>query len=565
MMEMRRTFIIIAIAVVSYLMLLAWQKDYGPKPEPEVAATAATATANKPVADVPSAAAPVTAANSDIPVAPQKVDVAPTTSNTSSTSLIRISSDVLNIAIDPVGGDVVEVTLPKHAKHINSKQPFVLLENNRGRTYVAQSGLVGANGPDAGAARPHYSSASQQYVLEKGDQVQAVLSYNDAKTGAQIEKIYTLKRGSYLVDVSYRITNRGTQNWNGVMFGQLKRDASTDPSASTSSMGLVTYLGAAYWNNEKPYNKLAFDEFEEKPLKQTVKGGWAAIVQHYFVAAWVPGKNEQNTFTSRVKKEQNEHIIGYTSPDIQVIPNTQKTVSASLYVGPKIQESLKAISPGLELTVDYGILWPISQFLFWLLNFIHSFVSNWGWSIIGLTIVVKLAFWHLSATSYRSMANMRRVAPELQRMKELYGDDRQKMSQAMMDMYRKEKINPLGGCLPMLVQMPVFIALYWTLVESVELRHAGFLLWIKDLAAMDPYYVLPLLMGASMVIQSRLNPEPPDPMQAKMMKIMPVIFTVFFLWFPSGLVLYWLVSNIISILQQWYITRQIEGAAAAKK
>ena len=294
-------------------------------------------------------------------------------------------------------------------------------------------------------------------------------------------------------------------------------------------------------------------------MKKTSIGGWAAIVQHYFVAAWIPDAKTKNQFTSRAN-DKGEYFIGFSSPDITVNAGMQTSTSAKLYAGPKIQDELAKLSTGLELTVDYGFLWFISQFLFWVLQLVHGFLGNWGWSIVVLTLFVKLAFFHLSATSYKSMANMRRVPPDMQRIKEQYGSDRQKMSQAMMELYQKEKINPVSGCLPMLVQMPVFLALYWTLMESVELRHAPWLLWITDLAAMDEFFVLPLIMGLTMYIQQLLNPQPTDPMQAKVLKMMPVIFTVFMLWFPSGLVLYWVVNNTLSIIQQWVITRQIEGA-----
>ena len=344
------------------------------------------------------------------------------------------------------------------------------------------------------------------------------------------------------------------------MFAQLKRDASKDPSASQQGMGMVTYLGGAWGNNEKNYNKIGFDDFNEEALKLTTKGGWTGIVQHYFVTAWIPDANSNNHLMTRANPDKGEYFIGFTSPDIVVNVGMQNTLNATLYAGPKIQEDLAKLSTGLELTVDYGFLWFISQFLFWVLQLLHGFLGNWGWSIVFLTLFVKLAFFHLSATSYKSMANMRRVMPEMQRIKEQYGTDRAKMSQAMMELYQKEKINPVSGCLPMLVQMPVFLALYWTLMESVELRHAPWLLWITDLAAMDKYFVLPLIMGVTMYIQQLLNPQPTDPMQAKVLKIMPVIFTAFMLFFPAGLVLYWVVNNTLSIAQQWVITRQIEGA-----
>ncbi|MFN3587692.1 MAG: membrane protein insertase YidC, partial [Moraxellaceae bacterium] len=372
-------------------------------------------------------------------------------------------------------------------------------------------------------------------------------------------KIFTFTRGSYLIQTRHVIDNAGTSPWNGLLYAQLKRDSSEDPSSSAQGFGMMTFLGGAWWTADKPYNKAKFDEFAEKPLKQSVTGGWAAILQHYFLSAWVAEPGTGNVYTTR--RVGDENIIGYTGPLTTVAPGTQHTFTAQLYVGPKIQKDLEAISAGLELTVDYGWLWPVSQFLFWLLTLIHGWVGNWGWAIILLTVLVKAAFFQLSAAGYKSMAKMRQVMPEMTRIKEQYGSDRAKMSQAMMELYKKEKINPLGGCLPILVQMPVFIALYYCLMESVELRHAEWMFWIKDLSVMDPYFVLPLIMGATMFIQQQLNPAPPDPMQARVMKIMPIVFTFMFLWFPSGLVLYWVVNNTLSIVQQWVITRQIEKAA----
>lgn len=300
-------------------------------------------------------------------------------------------------------------------------------------------------------------------------------------------------------------------------------------------------------------------DIDKGSLKENVSGGWVAWLQHYFVTAWIPAKSDNNVVQTR-KDSQGNYIIGYTGPVISVPAGGKVETSALLYAGPKIQSKLKELSPGLELTVDYGFLWFIAQPIFWLLQHIHSLLGNWGWSIIVLTMLIKGLFFPLSAASYRSMARMRAVAPKLAALKERFGDDRQKMSQAMMELYKKEKINPLGGCLPILVQMPVFLALYWVLLESVEMRQAPWILWITDLSIKDPFFILPIIMGATMFIQQRLNPTPPDPMQAKVMKMMPIIFTFFFLWFPAGLVLYWVVNNCLSISQQWYITRRIEAA-----
>ncbi len=564
-MELRRTLIIVALAVVSYFLILAWQRDYGPKPVAAVAQSSSTAANAAPAAtpgtDLP--AANTTIANGDVPAAPQKADIPglPSAPAAASSSLIQVQTDVLKLTIDPVGGDIVELSLPQYTKSVDSKEAFVLLQNNFAHSYIAQSGLIGSNGPDSNpAGRPRYSSSAASYQLN-GDSLEVVLSL-PAQDGVTVQKVFSFKRGDYTVQVSYRIANQGEKPWHGLMYGQLKRDNAKDPSSENHSFGMITFLGGAWWSPEKSYNKLALDDFADEPVKETVKGGWAAMVQHYFVSAWVPAKDSQNSFSTRSSGGFN--YIGFVGQDLAVAPGQKGEVSAQFYAGPKIQDKLKALSEGLELTVDYGWLWFIAQFLFWLLKLIHGWVGNWGWAIVLLTVLVKAAFFQLSAKSYKSMANMRRVMPEMQRIKEQFGADRQKMSQAMMDLYRKEKINPLGGCLPILVQMPVFIALYWTLMESVELRHAPWILWIKDLSLMDKYFVLPILMGITMWIQQHLNPAPPDPMQAKIMKLMPIVFTFMFLWFPAGLVLYWLVNNMLSIAQQWVITRQIEKAAGGK-
>lgn len=567
-MEIRRTLILVALAIISYFLFLSWQRDYA-APTTETVSSSATLPAAASGSELPTATVPST---SDVPVAAAPA-VAPTDAlNTleqpvSKASVVQVKTDVLNLKIDLKGGDITQVALPQYTKKVDSKEALVLLDQSPERTYIAQSGLISIAGQPGGlddqaGGRPLYDTQASEYTLAENQDTLSVVLNTRNESGVSVQKIFEFKRGEYQVNVRYVVKNDGAQPWTGLMFGQLKRDNSTDPSADTHSFGMVTFLGGAWWTPEKTYNKVSLDNFAKEPLNTTVNGGWVALVQHYFVAAWVPNPKTQNVVSTRVSTNGGENFIGFTSPAIVVNPGATATTEAQFYAGPKIQDKLKALSPGLELTVDYGWLWPIAQFLFWLLKTINGFLGNWGWSIVALTVVVKAAFYHLSATSYRSMANMRRVMPEMQRMKEQFGNDRAKLSQAMMELYKKEKINPLGGCLPILVQMPVFIALYWTLMESVELRHAGWILWIKDLSLLDPYYILPLLMGVTMYIQQSLNPAPQDPMQAKMLKFMPVIFTVFFLWFPAGLVLYWLSNNVLSIAQQWAITRQIEKAAA---
>ena len=554
-MDIKRTILIVALAIVSYVMVLNWNQDYGQAALPTQNVAANTQTSGLPDAPVgnnAAASADVPSANADTS-APAEMPVA------TSKDLIRVKTDVLELAIDPQGGDIAQLMLPLYPRRQDHPEiPFQLFDNGGERTYLAQSGLTGVDGPDARpTGRPVYSTEQKTYQLAEGqNQLNVDLKFSDA--GVNYIKRFTFTRGLYDLKVTYLIDNSSEKAWTGNLFAQLKRDASSDPS-STTATGTATYLGAALWTSAEPYKKVSMKDIDKATLKESVQGGWVAWLQHYFVTAWIPAKNDNNVVQTR-KDSQGNYIIGFTGPALSVAPGAKAETSATLYAGPKSQAILKELSPGLELTVDYGILWFIAQPIFWLLQHIHSLVGNWGWSIIFLTMLIKGIFFPLSAASYKSMARMRAVAPKLAALKEQYGDDRQKMSQAMMELYKKEKINPLGGCLPILVQMPVFLSLYWVLLESVEMRQAPFMLWITDLSIKDPFFILPIIMGATMFIQQRLNPTPPDPMQAKVMKMMPIIFTFFFLWFPAGLVLYWVVNNCLSISQQWYITRRIEAA-----
>ncbi len=481
--------------------------------------------------------------------------------------IISVQTDVLNIEINTLGGDVVMGSLPTYPVSLEeANQPTPLL-SEKSPVYVAQSGIIGQTGFDLNLPqRPVFSSPNKTYQLEFGASELTVPMTLTLDDGILVTKRFHFFRDSYLIKVSYEITNQGVDPWLGYLFGQLKRDSSPDQGVAFSGFALPTYLGTAYWTEEKAYNKLGFDDIADEAesgrlaLDQRVTGGWLSIIQHYFLTAWIPPKDEVNHYTARQNKE-GHNLIGFTTPGFYVQPGQTVTRSAELYIGPKLQSRLESAAEGLELAIDYGMLFFISNILMTTLSFIHEHVGNWGLAIILLTCLVKLCFYYPSAMSYRSMAKMRKVQPKMTRLKEMYGDDKQRFSQEMLKLYQKEKINPVGGCLPMLLQMPVFLALYWTLMESVELRQAPFLGWVQDLSVMDPYFVLPLLMGVSMFVQMKLNPTPPDPMQAKVMQFMPIIFTVLFLFFPSGLVLYWLTNNVLSIAQQWWITRAIENAA----
>jgi YidC/Oxa1 family membrane protein insertase len=480
-------------------------------------------------------------------------------SSTSSRDLIAVVTDVLDLRIDPQGGDVVYAALPQYKLTLNSDHPYVLLSDSESRSYVARSGLQ----LDGQAGRIAFTPEQTEYRLSE-DENRLEVDLRAEVNGVDIIKRFTFERGSYAVDVNYYLVNNTEAPVTARFIGQLVRDNSPDPSSGVA-LGMSSYLGAAYSTQDSRYEKVDFDDIQRGRFEnRESQGGWVAIIQHYFVSAWAPPQNQQNLFYATTDS-QNRNVAAFAGPVTSVAANGEATLGATLYLGPKVQELLEEVAPNLRLTVDYGWLWFIANPLFWLLDKIHDVIGNWGWSIVLLTILVKAALWPLSAKAYKSMARMRKLGPEMQRLKEQYGDDRQKMSQEMMKFYQKEKINPLGGCLPILVQMPVFIALYWMLLESVELRHAPFMFWIQDLSVKDPYFILPILMGASMFVQQMLNPAPPDPMQAKIMKMLPIVFTFFFLWFPAGLVIYWLVNNIISIAQQYVITRKIENDPSVGK
>lgn len=561
-MDWQRTILIAALAVVSYLMILQWQKDYMQTPAAQVHQAQTSPQSYPQDNQVP--VTPAATAAADVPQAPANPDTAATVPQAEAkvSGLIEVETDVLSLAINPVGGDIVQVGLKDYPVSIDQPDsPIVLLRHDNGYTYIAQSGLIGDNGPDSSAVgRPHYSSAQSRYVMQ-GDSLVVDLTYRQ-DSGALITKSFRFEQGQYDIAVVTRVDNQSAAPWVGAFYGQIQRDGSPDPGTqSGAGFGLPTFIGAAYWDSEKPYNKMDFEDMAESPLNKSITGGWLAMIQHYFMSAWIPDQQGTYHYNTRKVQGRDNYIIGFTSNTVSVAPGTQHEFSAQFYAGPKIQKNLEALLPdkGLDLAVDYGPLFFISKLLFWTLEIFHGLTGNWGVAIILLTVVVKLIFLYPSAISYRSMAKMRKVQPLLTRLKEQYGDDRQRMSQEMMNLYRKEKINPLGGCLPILIQMPVFLALYWALLESVELRQAPFFGWITDLSVMDPWFVLPLIMGGTMYVQQLLNPMPTDPMQAKVMKFMPVIFTVMFLFFPAGLVLYWVTNNILSILQQWLITRAIES------
>ncbi len=557
-----RKLVLFFIFAFSILMLAdAWTKAQRP-PTAEVAgAPGSAATDGKGVAApaVPVPGAPTIAAPPATAAVPAATGAAPATPSGAlpGGERIRIETDLAKIELDTVGGDLRRVELLKHKQTYAYDRNFVLLDETAQHTYVAQSGLIG---PGLPTHLTKYRLLPGPLKLEDG-QDQLVVKLEALETeGFKVIKRLTFKRDSYLIDVAFEVTNGRTEPQSPFAYFQVIRDRSVPVG---DSWFVPTYTGVSVYTDDGKYQKVSFDEIEKKKAKFVTQAdnGWVGMVQHYFVTAWLPGPKQPREYFAK-PLANGLFAAGAVLPVAAIAPGATAVIQVPLYSGPQEQEKLGQIAPGLDLTVDYGLFTIFASPLFWVLKWLYALVFNWGVAIILLTVLIKLAFFPLSAASYRSMAKMRVVAPKLQRIKEQYPDDRQKLQQAMMELYKTEKINPLGGCLPIVVQIPVFIALYWVLLGSVELRHAPFFGWIIDLSAPDPFYILPLLMAASMVVQMRLSPEPPDPVQARIMKVMPFIFGAFFFFFPAGLVLYWLVNNILSIGQQWYITRQIETDAA---
>lgn len=501
----------------------------------------------------------LTASTQPIKGPPSQVDGKPFIGNKlESGEKILIKTDIIIAEIDTAGGDLRRLELLLHPDKTDKNKAFALLQNQSGRINVAQSGLIGGGLPDH---KTRYTTVSEAYNLAAGqDKVEVRLQAPEVE-GIQVTKIYTFHRGSYIIDVGFEINNQGSIAIQPFSYFQVLRDS--EPPVGSVFM-VPTYTGGAIYTEQEKFSKIEFPSLDKDKATypKNSDNGWIAMLEHYFLTAWLPKDKTPREYYAKHLGE-NQYSVGVILPTGTIESGSSSSVSVPLYAGPQEQSKLASLAKGLDLTVDYGWLTVIGAPLFWLLSFFHSWVGNWGVAIILLTMLVKLAFFPLSAAGYRSMAKLRVVTPKLQRLREQHGGDRQRMNQAMMEFYKTEKINPMGGCLPILVQIPVFISLYWVLLASVELRYAPFTLWIQDLSSPDPYYVLPIIMGISMFIQSKLNPVSTDPIQAKVMQIMPVAFSVFFFFFPAGLVLYSLVNNTLSIAQQWQITRMYEGAAAS--
>lgn len=563
-MDTKRLFLIMVLCLIAWQLFLAWQKEHAPnKPNQQNLRqqTNATGPKNAPMVDN-SGVSVNTAANKASTVAPAIPSAAKTQKTTPQTpaGVIKVKTDVYNLTIDKRGGNIVKLQLLQYPQSLNTNQSFELLNGQAISRYLTISGLNSKAGPDVNNQQAIMTSPHSQYSLGNQKQLQVNLYWQSAK-GVKITKTYTFTRDSYAIKLNYHIDNQSAHAWHGNLYTAIQRTKASNTHES-SAIKRLTYTGAAYSTPDKHYEKLSFSKLADANLNQQVQGGWVAMLQHYFVTAWVPNAKQTNRFYSYVNKGL--YTIAMAGVEHTVAPKQQVNLSTTLYAGPEIASRLSQVSPTLDLSIDYGIFWPIAILIFSLMKHIYSFVGNWGWAIVLVTVVIKLALYWFSAMGYRSMAKMRRIQPKMTALKEMHGDDKQSFSKALMELYRKEKVSPLGGCLPILIQIPIFLALYWVLVESVELRHAPFILWIHDLSTKDPYFVLPILMGVTMFLQQKMSPAPPDPTQAKVMMFLPVVFTFLFMTFPAGLVLYWLTNNTLSIIQQWHITQRVEREFAEK-
>ncbi|MDD2760318.1 MAG: membrane protein insertase YidC [Methylomonas sp.] len=557
-MDNIRFILVMALLMISYMLWESWQIDYGPKPQ--------TIVSDKPLVAGGNEIASSANANPMSDNAQTKVALEP------SRAIIKIKTDVFALEIDPEGGTLRNLDLLQYPKEKGNSyvkkayeliglqeperdlSPIRLFDANPENLFLAQSGLV-ASGNSAAAPDHHatYTSEKTSFELQEGqDELVVPLTWTNEQ-GLRITKTFMFKRGSYAVDVAHKVNNRSDKVWSGRQYNQLMR---VEHSDKNNNNFIRTFSGGAIYTDKDKFQKIKYEEMADKNLEISAQGGWTGFIQHYFASAWIPPVDQENHFYTKALNDA-RFVIGSYSQDMNIQPGSEGVFNAQMFVGPKIQPAMEALAPGLELTVDYSWLTIIAKPIYWLLNEIYGFIGNWGVAILGVTFFIKALFFKLSKASFQSMAKMRKIQPKLKELQERYTDDRQKFNTEMMAMYKKEKVNPLGGCLPMLVQIPVFISLYWVLIETVELRQADFALWIQDLSAQDPFYLLPIIYGITMKIQQGLNPAPVDPLQAQVMKMFPIVFTVFFLFFPSGLVLYWICNNSLSIIQQWYITKHV--------
>src|SRR5574343_577226 len=541
-MDTRRLILVMIFTFSSFMLWENWQKYNQPKPAVEAAAATSANGTPTPSATLQGKSAP--AATAVVPAA--------TTGET-----FTVTTDLVKATISTQGGDVVGLELLNYKDHDDASKTFVLFDAKH--QYLAQAGLIGDGLPTHRTLFKRVAGVSE---MADGTNELTIRLEAEAANGIKVAKVLTFKRGSYLIDVAWEVANGSDKSIAPHAYFQLQRD---DVAPAGETKMVSTFTGPAVYTEGDKYQKITFEHIADGKAKfaKTADNGWLAMVQHYFVSAWVPAEKVQREFYMRKVDGANIFQAGVIVPMNDIAAGAKGETRVSLYAGPQEQAALKQVAPGLDLGVNYGWLTVVAAPIFWALEAIHKLVGNWGWAIVVLTILIKAVFFPLSAASYRSMAKMKVLTPRLQQLKERYGDDKQRLNQEMMKLYQTEKVNPLGGCLPILIQIPVFIALYWVLLGAVEMRDAPWIGWITDLASSDPYYILPVIMIASMIMQTKLNPTPPDPMQAKVMMAMPFIFGVMFLWFPAGLVLYWVVNNILSIAQQWQITKMIEAGGKA--
>lgn len=534
------------LAVLTYLLLLAWQRDY-PADIAKVISSPVNPSDTFLTTGIPKFDLPI-----EIPIATENNLSEKNDEDIPASSLISVNTDTFELSIDLNGGDIVYLALPQYLKQADSpNDPFVLLESTPSNNYISQSGLIGLDGNNSRAV---YKSSSSEYLMREGESSLVVDLLTTNQAGVEINKQFVFTRDSYLIDINFKIHNTTSETWQANPFGQIRRGSYEDPGKNAGFAR--TYLGFVTTSNEDPYQKIDFDDIDDAPTSIEMKGGWIGFSQHYFLSAWIPNSSVVNSVSTR-RNTSNQYYGGFASEAFVVEPNSEASHTMQFYAGPKEQSRLKKIAPNLDLAIDYGILGIIASPIHWLLVRINSAIGNFGFSIIILTILFKGLFYKLSESQYKSTAGMKRLAPKLKQLQERYADDKMKLQKASMQLYKKENVSFLGGCLPALVQMPVFFALYWVLIESIELRHAPFLFWLTDLSVQDPLFILPILMGCLMYFQSTFNPTPADPMQAKLTKLLPVMMTVFFLFSPLGLVLYMITNSSLSMLHQWSVTRRL--------
>ncbi len=569
-MDNIRFILVVTFAMLIFMLWQAWDQDYNPKPQ---VATVVNTEIAKPIEDLPSASHSGKQIDSEL----QKTTTSADVSALSKT--IKIKTDVISLEISLQGGTVTNLDLLNYPvekantlvsamrqlvgmsqAEINTT-PTRLFNSKQDKIFVAQSGLIADEGlPSAPNHYTVFNNQQDSYILRPDqDTLSVPLTWKDDQ-GLEIVKVYTFTRSSYEVKIDQIVKNNTGKVWTGRQYSQLLKTQDKTSKGNMLTGGMRAYDGGVIYTQKNKYQKISFDDMAEETLNENSKGGWVAFIQHYFASAWVPPEDQENHYYTKLLNDE-RYLIGTYSPMVTIENNTDSKFSSQLFAGPKVQPMMEKVATGLELTVDYSVLTFIGKPIYWLLNQIHGVVGNWGVSIMGVTFCIKLLFFPLSQSSFRSMAKMRKIQPRLKELQERFANDRQRFNTEMMGLYKKEKVNPLGGCLPILIQIPVFMALYWVLSETVEFRQAPFVLWIQDLSIQDPFYILPIIMGITMKIQQGLNPPPIDPVQAKVMKMFPIVFTIFFLFFPAGLVLYWVINNTLSIIQQTYITKQIEKAA----